>query len=92
MKFTVLYSAMAAEELTALWLNSVLRDAVTKAAHQIDIELKFDPGTKGLVGPDGRRVLSIYPLTLLFEVRPDDRLVRVLHVWEVKLEQINGFF
>src|SRR5262249_51266959 len=71
----------AEQELAELWMNSPDRNAVTLAADRIDQALKTDPEQEGESRPDGRRILLVVPLGVLFRVLPDDRLVRVLQVW-----------
>jgi hypothetical protein len=90
MTWTVVYASKAEQELAAIWLGSSERDAVTWAAHQLDVQLKFDPDRKGRALPDGRRTIYLLPLALLYEVHSEDRLVRVIHVWQIAIEQLNG--
>lgn len=83
MKYTLTWLPAADEELTRLWNQASDQQAITNAANYIDRELKVDPDQKG------RQFGGIYffrapPLVVAFEVLPDDCLVRVLQVYQVK--------
>jgi hypothetical protein len=82
MKYTVRYLPDAEEELAALWMDSSKREAVTRAAHQIDEKLQQDPEQLGESRPPDNRVYFEPPLGVLFRVLPSDQLVEVIHVWE----------
>jgi hypothetical protein len=82
MKYTVIWVPDAEQELAAIWMAAADPDAVTAAAHLIDQCLRRDPDTQGESRPEGRRILLKYPLGVLFIVKPLDRLVYVLNVWQ----------
>jgi hypothetical protein len=84
MNYTVLWVAGAEQELEALWLGAPDRNALTRAAHAIDQELRTDPHTKGEARSEGRRVLHSLPLGASFEIVSLDMIVRVLHVWPIR--------
>ncbi len=82
MKYTVVWIPSAEQDLAELWLIATDRAAVTQAANEIDRLLRHDPEQQGESRSDGVRVLLVAPLGVQFEVLSDDRLVRVLHVWD----------
>jgi plasmid stabilization system protein ParE len=77
MRHTVIWSAAAEEDLALIWMQSADRDEVSRASDRIDPLLRTSPETKG--EPHGEvRYLTIGPLRVIFEVLPDDYLVRVI--------------
>jgi hypothetical protein len=84
MNYMVIWLRRAIDQLTDLWLkaDSELREAITKAAHQIDQELKSNPEEVGESRPDGRRIHFVQPLAILFEVRQG--AVRILYAWDAR--------
>ena len=81
MNYTVLWDPAAEQELADVWITAADRAAVTSAADEIDRRLRRDPEQQGESRDDGRRVLLVSPLGVLFRVLPDDRIVRVIQVW-----------
>jgi hypothetical protein len=81
-RYTVLWKPEAERRLAELWLNAVDRNAVTQAANEIDRRLQTNPDQEGESRSDGRRLLLVNPLAVLFEVVPDDRIVYGLTVWQ----------
>lgn len=85
MKFTVVWSGKALEALARLWLESpVERTSITNATAMIDQLLAIDPHDKGESRDDGRRILFVAPLVTIFRVNEFDRMVRILHVRQLK--------
>lgn len=82
MRFTVTWHPDARDELARMWLNASDRDAVTKAAHEVDRQLSIDAHLKG-VDFYGDRLLVVKPLSVTYSVSVDDRLVEVLQVSRV---------
>jgi hypothetical protein len=80
MRYTVVWTPDAQDQLADAWLRATNPNAVTQAAYQLDQILRDDPDTKG-VDFYGDRLLVAPPLQVIFLVRPDDRLVEVRHVW-----------
>jgi hypothetical protein len=80
MRYTVIWTPDALDQLADVWLRATNRNAVTRAAYHIDQILRDDPGTKG-VDFYGDRLLVVTPLQVIFVIRPDDRLVEVQQVW-----------
>ncbi len=82
MKYTVLWTPTAEQDLAAVWLAAADRNAITSAAHTIDRLLAQDPETRGEVCFDTVRALSVPPLGVEFEVIEPDRMVYVLSAWD----------
>jgi len=83
MRFTVIWTMAAEQDLAAIWLDAVDRDGVSSVANTIDQLLKQNPLAIGEVRFDTVRSLAVAPLGVDFEVLEQDRLVYVLSVWEV---------
>jgi len=82
MKWTVVYLPDAEQELAALWLDPDAHADVTDAANRVDHLLRRDPEKAGESrAEEGQYVVFVAPLGVLFRVKPDDRLVEVIHVW-----------
>jgi len=85
MIFTVVWAEWPTSYLAKLWINSpTSRNAITAASHHIDMTLREDPDTVGraTLGSNVREYLYP-PLGVEFEVIEDDRIVRVLSVWQI---------
>jgi len=82
MRYSVDWLPAAEEELASLWLNAPDRNAITRAAHAIDLRLQDEPEEAGESRPDGRRIVFAPPLGVIFRVIPGGRLVQVVHVWQ----------
>jgi len=80
MRYTVIWTPDALDQLADVWLRATNRNAVTRAAYQIDQILRDDPDSKG-VDFYGDRLLVVTPLQVIFVTRPDDRLAEVQQVW-----------
>lgn len=80
MRFTVIWSQFAQDQLADLWMNSGNRNAVTAAQHQIDQLLLVDPHLQGLQF-FGDRVLVVLPLRVRFFINWMDMIVEVYDVW-----------
>lgn len=80
MIYTVVWLPVADQQLINLWIHHVgLRNAITKATHEIGIELRTDPETK--VVPCGKFwTLTIAPLAVLCYIDPGDCMVTVMQV------------
>jgi hypothetical protein len=81
-RYTVTWKPEAERRLAELWMNAIDRNAVTLAANEIDRRLQTNPDQEGESRPDGRRLLLVAPLAVLFRVVPEDRIVSVLSVWQ----------
>jgi hypothetical protein len=82
MSYTVDWLPDAEQSLAAAWLAARDRAAVTRAANVIDERLRHDPGNEGESRPDGRRIMFVAPLGVIFRVLPNERRVIVSHLWQ----------
>jgi hypothetical protein len=82
MRYTVLWTPSAEQDLAAVWTASPDRDAVTAAPNEIDRVLADDPDQQGTVNFDTVRTLVVEPLGVDFDVVEPDRIVYVLAVWD----------
>jgi hypothetical protein len=80
MKRSVSWLPAAEEELAACWLDATQRDAITRAAFQIDRQLQHDAEELGESRVEDVRIFFVAPLGVLFKIR-NDWLVEVIHVW-----------
>lgn len=83
-RYTVTWNEDAAAELAAIWLVSSSRATVTTATTEIDLQLRHDASTKGEAFGE-HRLLLVDNLLAIFSVTEEDRLVRVLQVWEISI-------
>jgi hypothetical protein len=90
MKYSVVWTAPAEQELTSAWLNASDRNAVTSAAHEIDTLLSEDAERRGQARFDTVRTLVVPPLGVDFDVIEADRIVYVLTVWPIPPATVNG--
>jgi len=81
--YRVQWLQTALDQLAAIWLsaNSVLRQAITAASHQIDQHLQADPFTESESRPGGRQIFFLPPLGILFRVEADGQTISILRVW-----------
>jgi plasmid stabilization system protein ParE len=85
MKYTVLWTPPAEEQLAAIWLRAEDRRQVTSAARTIDAMLREDPQERGESRSGTKRIMFAPPLGIDFNVLEDDRLVYVLGVWTIHI-------
>jgi hypothetical protein len=81
MKWTVLYRPPAQDHLANIWLNATGQQAVADAADKIDRILANIPLDTGESRGGNTRILIERPLTVLYDVYPDDALVEVFAVF-----------
>lgn len=81
MTFQVTWRQAAEDELTTIWLAATDRNAVTVAAHAIDLTLAVDADTVGRAVFDTVRQYNHPPLAVEFEVVVADCRVFVLSCW-----------
>jgi plasmid stabilization system protein ParE len=79
-RYTVVWSGDALNELAELWISARDRNAVSMAAHAIDVELSRDATTKGVEVAEGLRVFFSPPLRIFYTIDEGDRLVEVVRV------------
>jgi hypothetical protein len=84
MSHQVHWVSEAEEELAAIWLGAGDRNAVTRAAHEIERTLQVNPQEAGESRAEERRILLEPPLGVTFVVSPWDRTVLVLAVWRLE--------
>jgi hypothetical protein len=80
MKFTVVASAIADDQLARVWLEASDLQRMTEAYNRIESVLRHDALRAGRLHPGGWRVLSERPIIVSYRVSDDDRLVKVLSV------------
>jgi hypothetical protein len=79
--WTVHWSEEAEGRLAASWLASPDRNAVTRAAHEIENVLEMFPTSAGKAIFDNVREYSCPPLDVEYEVNDAEHAVYVLSVW-----------
>ncbi len=82
MKYTVLWSHRAEEDLATLWVHAAERSSIAEAANEIDQRLRNNAPGEGESRSLGVRILLIPPLGVTFTVSAEDQLVRIVHVWQ----------
>jgi plasmid stabilization system protein ParE len=80
MRYSIIWSQRALDQLAAIWLESSKRDAVTAATHTLEVQLEHDPHSRSLLFPSGMRELHVSPLWVLFRIDEANRLVRIVRV------------
>ena len=81
MTYEVIWVAHAEGRLAELWMAAPDRNAITKAAHEIDTALELFPMSAGEHLFDTVREFHDPILSVEFEVDEADRCVYVLDVW-----------
>ena len=81
MKFTVVWSCEAEDDLAELWLDAETRAEIVAAAREVDDALREDAHLLGERRYSRFRVLYSDPLAVDFEVKVEDRIVRVIAIW-----------
>lgn len=82
MRYTVLWTPAAEQDLAEVWLHAADRVAVTAAADMLDQLLAQNPDQQGEDCFDTVRTLVVPPLGVDFEVVAMDRIVYVLTAWD----------
>jgi hypothetical protein len=84
--FQVVWLQSALNDLAALWVraDSVLRQAINAATNAIDRSLQDDPENLGESRAGETRVFFAHPLGVSFQVDSSQRVVSVLHVWDIR--------
>jgi len=80
MKYTVVWGNRAKNRLAAIWTEASDRGDVTRAANAIDQFLANNADWAGISRDDVTRVLVARPLFVVYEILPEDYIVRVLIV------------
>ena len=84
MNFTVVYSPDAEDFLAELWLVGPDRQEITLAQYHIDQILSTDPFL-GAKGREGLFRLVVPPLSVVYEIHEEDRMVKVTGVGRISL-------
>jgi len=79
MKYTVVWVPSAEHALELLWIAAPDQAAFSSAVNRIDRELMTDPETKG-VFHEVFYIIRDFLVVEVYEVIPEDRLVRVVGV------------
>ena len=82
MRYTVGWLPSALDKLARIWSGAVDRQAVSRAANQIEVLLRTSSQVRGGNG-EGKHAYTILPLAVIFEVSPDDCKVTVLEVFHL---------
>ena len=82
--YTVVWSEEAERELADIWSDAADRQGIANAANILDRELAYAPANLGESRPSGLRIAHCLPLGVSFAVSEEDRLVRVLAVWQCR--------
>ncbi len=84
MKYTVVWALEAESELAGIWSDASNRPSIANAANLLDRQLAHDPANLGESRPNGLRIAHHLPLGIRYAVSEEDRLVRVLAVWQCR--------
>lgn len=82
MKYTVVWDSSAVDELATLWAEapSFVRGQITRAVDDIEAALQRRPEAVGESRQGNVRLVIALPITIVYEVLPEDRQVRVLAI------------
>ena len=80
MRYTVVWSVAAEDQLAEIWLASAHRGAVTAASHAVETQLANQPDSSGTPLHEGLYSIEISPLRVIYAVEDADRLVKILRV------------
>ncbi|HLJ12790.1 MAG TPA: type II toxin-antitoxin system RelE/ParE family toxin [Planctomycetaceae bacterium] len=80
MKFTVVWKPRAETQLAKIWTETDDRSSITKAANEIDARLRASPETFGESRSAKDRIAIVRPLSVVYQVHEQDRLVVVLSI------------
>lgn len=90
MTYAVAWLPDAEQELAAIYMNASDPSAISQASNLIDYRLARNPAQEGESRPNGRRILLVSPLGVIFRVSEDDRLVTVSHVWTYGWSELSN--
>jgi len=80
MKYTVVWTTTAENELAQIWLDASDRQQVSDAANRLERELKRDPIRSSTIRSDYFREMYLQPLVVRFNISEDDRRVTVVSI------------
>jgi plasmid stabilization system protein ParE len=84
MRYTVVWTPTAQQELARIWTAATDRNAVSAASNRIDYLLARNPHGVGESRSASARLLIVEPLAVLYRVEDEDCLVTLGVVWAVK--------
>lgn len=76
-RYTVLWSEKAEDDLAIMWLQSLQREEIARATDQLDADLQTDAHRNGVMHPHNLRAISRAAVTPFFRVDEADRKVFV---------------
>ncbi len=82
MRYTVIWADSTRAELAKMWLDAKNKQAVTKAADEIDDLLATQSHEAALKFPQQPQLMSRDGLAVIYEIHPDDCLVKVMGIWK----------
>ncbi len=80
MKYTVVSTPLADQQLAKIWLDALDQQGVSDAYNYIESRLKNNAHLLGRLHPSGWRVLAQPPLIVSFMVSEDDRLAKIISI------------
>jgi hypothetical protein len=86
-RFTVGYTPEARDLLAEQWLAAVDREAVKRAADEIDRALAINPMAVGESRVVNIRIILELPLGAYYDVKEADRSVTVWRIWRCRKKQ-----
>jgi len=81
MKYAVVWNPAAEARLAEIWMAATDKQAVADAADQIESLLARTPLDVGESRTSNERILAVSPLSVRYDVWPDDMRVKVHNVW-----------
>ena len=81
MRYTVLWTPDAEQDLAEIWMEASDRRGITAAANTIDASLTERPELLGESRDRNVRIAFTWPLAVEFEVLSEDCTVYVLSIW-----------
>jgi hypothetical protein len=83
MKWTVVWTKDAENELAKLWVDASDRDTITSAGNAVDAWLSRDPYSNSESRDGSTRVMIPAPLAVAYDVSAEDCMVTVWAVWRI---------
>ena len=84
MPYTVIWQPTAVERLTTVWLNAVDGNEVTVASFRLDYSLRFLDQFISIPPPSPIvRLIKRSPLVAFYEVKEQDKIIRVLFLFAI---------
>jgi hypothetical protein len=85
--YSVEWLESALNDLAAEWTqaDAEIRQAITDATNMADQQLEQDPYANSESRPQGRRIMFVSPLALLYRVEENLGRLTVIHVWTFRM-------